>query len=73
MNIAMALGQLDTTLPFIKKVAVQALTQPYATETEAMQKIATALHAKYSGDPRYHKAIDQVQKIYRIATTFSPR
>lgn len=65
VDMALALGQLDPALPFIKKVAVQVLTQPYATEPEAMRKIATAIHAKYSADPRYRKAIDEVQKIYR--------
>ncbi|MBI2437600.1 MAG: NapC/NirT family cytochrome c [Lentisphaerae bacterium] len=65
VNMAISLGLLDAALPFIKKVAVEVLTQPYATTTEALQKIATAIHAQYPADPRYRKAIDEVQKIYR--------
>ena len=65
VDLALALGNLDPKMPGIKKMAMDLLSQTYATEKEAMQKIATALHAKYAEDPRYSKAIDVIQKIYR--------
>lgn len=65
VDMALSLGKLDPTMPNIKKTAVQVLTEPYTTNQEAMQKIATRLHAEYSSDPRYQGAIDVVQDIYR--------
>ncbi|MBI2441778.1 MAG: NapC/NirT family cytochrome c [Lentisphaerae bacterium] len=64
VNMALSLGLLDATLPFVKKTAVEALTRPYATKEEALQKIATAMHGQYRQDPRYRRTIDEVQKIY---------
>jgi len=51
-------------MPGIKKMAVQILTQKYATAEEARKSMATALHSKYAGDPRLSTTIDQVQRIY---------
>lgn len=64
VDLAMSLGKLDPKMPFIKKVAVQVLNQPYATKQEAMTKIATAMFNKYPEDPRYKSAIDVIQEIY---------
>lgn len=64
VNMALYLGLLDPALPFIKKVAVEALSQTYATGEEAMRKIATAIHDQYAADPRYRRTIDELQKIY---------
>lgn len=65
VNLAMALGQIDRALPSIKANAVAVLTEEYANETEATEKIATTLAEKYKGDARIRPIIDVVQRIYR--------
>lgn len=56
VNVAMATGRISTNIPYIKKLAVEALTAEYATTEEAMQKIAEKVPAE---------AVAEVQKIYR--------
>jgi nitrate/TMAO reductase-like tetraheme cytochrome c subunit len=65
VDLAIALGQIDRALPFIKKHAVEVLTQPYATQTEGLEKIATKLASYYPDDARTRQAIGEVQRIYR--------
>jgi hypothetical protein len=65
VDLALSLGKLDATMPFVKKNAMQVLTQKYATAEEAQQKIATTLAATYGQDPRCKNLIAVVQKIYR--------
>jgi nitrate/TMAO reductase-like tetraheme cytochrome c subunit len=65
VDLAIALGEIDRALPLIKKRAVEALTQPYATKTEGLEKIATKLASYYPGDARARQAIAEVQRIYR--------
>jgi nitrate/TMAO reductase-like tetraheme cytochrome c subunit len=64
VNLAIALGQLDRTLPYIKTNAVYALSRPYKTVMEAREGIATFLANRYSNDPRIRRAIPFVQQIY---------
>jgi len=45
---ALYAGRVDATLPAIKQTAVDALTQPYETETAALAGIAEKIRAKYS-------------------------
>jgi hypothetical protein len=47
VNIGMETGRLDRKLPFIKKVAVEALTLPYATDEEADRGIETHIRDFY--------------------------
>ena len=73
---SVAAGTLNTKLPAIKRVAVQAMTQKdIATGTDASQKIADFLRAKYS-DPTLATelpgAIAEVQRIYGV-TIFPER
>jgi hypothetical protein len=70
VDLALALGHLDRTLPYLKTNAVYALTRPYRTETEARDGIATFLANCYSDDPRARQAIPFVQQIY--ADNFFP-
>ena len=42
VDVAMAVGRIDPKIPFAKSKVVAALTQPYASKTEALQKIATS-------------------------------
>lgn len=59
VNLALSTGHLNPQLPLIKKRAVEALTAKYATETEALAKIAAALAPHYDAG-----TVAAVQKIY---------
>jgi nitrate/TMAO reductase-like tetraheme cytochrome c subunit len=65
VDLALQLGNLDVRMPFIKKEAVAVLTQSYTNTDEAMEKIATTLHAKYPTDKHLSQTISVVQRIYR--------
>jgi hypothetical protein len=65
VDLALLLGRLDVTLPYIKANATHILTQEYANKTEAMQGIATFLSQKYPGNTALRSTIDTVQEIYR--------
>ena len=68
VNLAMTLGRIDPSLPYIKTNSVFVLVQNYADENEATNKIAATLSGKYpngTGDPRVQKAVAAVQQIYR--------
>jgi hypothetical protein len=64
VNLAMELGQIDRTLPWIKTNAIYVLTRNYTNEVEARESIATLLVARYPDDPRIRPAIAAVQQIY---------
>jgi hypothetical protein len=64
VDLAMTLGRIDRNLKWIKTNAVFALTQPYESEQQALQGIATHLANQYPDDPRARQAIETVQKIY---------
>lgn len=71
VNLAMSLGNIDSTLPWIKSNAVYALTLNYTNRTQAQESIATILAASYSGEAhagsreKVRAAIGAVQQIYR--------
>jgi nitrate/TMAO reductase-like tetraheme cytochrome c subunit len=65
VNLAMALGRIDRSLPYIKTNAVGVLCRPYKDETQALQQIATTLAERYPDDARVHPVIDAVQQIYK--------
>ena len=68
---AMASGALSTKLPALKRVAVQAMTQPdITTAANAQEKIATFLKGKYPDAPGLAATIAEVQSLY--ATTMFP-
>ena len=70
VNLAIALGNLDRSLPYIKTNALYALTLAYTNDTQARQRIATILAERYPADkfsdsqPRVRTAISTVQQIY---------
>jgi hypothetical protein len=73
VNLAISTGRIDSTLPFIKRQAVRALTAPYAGDAEALGGIATALTAFYdsaypgraaAAAPRIRQAVAEVRSIY---------
>ncbi len=74
VNISLETGRLDRTMPFMKKVAVEALTEPYSSSAEANAKIARYIRDFYEKfDPKLaaarqsaiNQAIDEVRAIYR--------
>lgn len=65
VDLAMKLGKIDSSLPFIKTNAVFVLTQNYTNEIQALQKIATHLANRYSDGRSVREAIEVVQQIYR--------
>ena len=64
VNLAMSLGKIDRTLPFIKSNALYALTRSYTNENQARDGIATYLYDRYHGDARVRPVINAVQQIY---------
>jgi hypothetical protein len=80
VNVSLETGRMDRTLPYIKKVAVEALTEPYSTEEEAEQKIEAWIQGFYQkaggqtaelrkGSIR--QAVEETRAIYR--RNFFPR
>jgi nitrate/TMAO reductase-like tetraheme cytochrome c subunit len=61
VDLAMRIGSIKTSLPYVKTNAVYALTRPYTNVTDATQGIATFLASKYPND---RSVIEAVQKIY---------
>jgi nitrate/TMAO reductase-like tetraheme cytochrome c subunit len=64
VSLAMALGNIDRGLSFVKSNALYVLTLPYTNSTQALQSIATSLSERYPNDPRIRPAIGAVQQIY---------
>jgi hypothetical protein len=48
VNVSLETGRIDRTLPFVKKIAVDALVAPYNTQEEADAKIADSVRGFYS-------------------------
>jgi nitrate/TMAO reductase-like tetraheme cytochrome c subunit len=64
VDLAMSIGKIDPKLPWVKSNAVVALAAKYATESEALEKIASALRSSYVGKPGVEKLVTEVQSIY---------
>lgn len=69
---ALFAGELSTTLPNIKRDAVNAMTQDIASDAEAPRKIEEFLTKKYAGQPGLPAAIATVQALY-ATTIFTDR
>jgi hypothetical protein len=70
VDMAISLGNIDPSLPYIKTNAVYALTLEYQTTGQAVEKIAALLKDRYSsisGEQAQHleSTIAAVQQIYR--------
>jgi hypothetical protein len=79
LDQSFAAGRLDPSLPYLKRQAVESLNQPYATEDEALKKIATSLDGFYRANysdvysqkaDTVKRAINETQRIYQ--TYFFP-
>jgi hypothetical protein len=64
VDLAMSLGTIDRGLSWVKSNSVAVLIQPYNTEDEALQKISTALRAKYPAATNVDNLVQAVQTIY---------
>jgi nitrate/TMAO reductase-like tetraheme cytochrome c subunit len=70
VNLAIYLGKIDRTLPYIKTNALYALTRVYTNETQALQRIATTIAERYPAEQfpnrqsSVRQAIAAVQEIY---------
>ena len=63
----MTAGRISSSLPFIKKNAVQALTKEYKTTPDAIKGISSSLMAAYKDNKDQNlvrEAIIEVQRIY---------
>jgi len=65
VDLAMALGKIDPTIPWIKSNVVAVLIAPYANENQALEKIASSLKTKYPDTPKIDVAIQAAQEIFR--------
>jgi nitrate/TMAO reductase-like tetraheme cytochrome c subunit len=65
VDLAMSVGHIDPTLPWVKSNVVATLVQPYATEPEALEKIAGTLRARYPQAAKVDSLIGVVQDIYK--------
>jgi len=79
VNDALAVGRISRDLPFIKRIAVEALVQPYADGESARSGIASRIErffrerypAVVAGQPQaVTRAVAEVQRIY--ASNFFP-
>jgi nitrate/TMAO reductase-like tetraheme cytochrome c subunit len=70
VNLAIALGQIDRRLPYIKTNILYVLTRAYTNETQALRNIATLLAEKYPAEKfsecqsSLRQAIASTQEIY---------
>jgi hypothetical protein len=70
VNLAVYLGKIDRSLPYIKTNALYALTRVYTNETQALQRIATTIAERYPAEQfpnrqsSVRQAIAAVQEIY---------
>jgi nitrate/TMAO reductase-like tetraheme cytochrome c subunit len=67
---SMAMGRIDTSIPWAKKNAVEALSAEYATREEAQSKIEGYLREKYPDDKRVNDLVKETLSIY--STNFFP-
>jgi len=74
MNISLETGRLDRTLPFIKRVAVDALVTPYKTQEEAATGIEAHIRGFYAKTypeiesrlkASLDQAVEEVRSVYR--------
>ena len=65
VDVAMASGRIDPSIPWVKSNVVAALVAPYKTEDEALTNIAESLAAKYPGEAKIAPAIAVAQTIFK--------
>ncbi len=64
LDMAMAMGRIDSAIPSIKALSAKLLVGAYKTEAEALDTIAREMRSKYPDDARIAPVIKEVQSIY---------
>jgi len=64
VNLAMSLGKIDSSVPWMKSNAVYLLTQDYKSEDEGVQTIAATMAKIYNNSPKALASIATIQDIY---------
>ncbi len=64
VDLAMSIGKIDPSIPWVKSNAVRVLAAKYDTESQALHAIATALRNSYQNRPDAEKIVKEVQTIY---------
>jgi len=64
VDASLAAGRLDPSVPWLKSNVVAVLSQTYATEPEALQKIDAALRGTYKGVPTLDEMVAETQSIF---------
>jgi hypothetical protein len=64
VDLALAAGQIDPAIPWVKSNVVAALVAPYATKAQALEGIAAALRAAYPEHPKRDSLIATARGIY---------
>lgn len=64
VDLALATGRIDPSMPWAKMKAVEALSQTYASSDEAMSGIESYLRAEYPDDERAEGLVAEVKSIY---------
>jgi nitrate/TMAO reductase-like tetraheme cytochrome c subunit len=65
IELAMATGKVSTKLPNLKRIAVQAMTQPYATEAAGVKGVGDFLRAKYADAKDLDPTVAGVQEAFK--------
>jgi nitrate/TMAO reductase-like tetraheme cytochrome c subunit len=65
VDVAMATGKIDPSIPWIKSNVVAVLTAPYATESEALSKIDESLKARYPQNAKIAPVAEAARAIYK--------
>ena len=65
VDLAMSLGRIDSSLPWVKSNLLATLTQTYTGEDDALQKIQATLRAQYSKSAKVGQLVEEAQNIYR--------
>jgi hypothetical protein len=65
VDLALAAGQIDPAIPWVKSNVVAALVAPYTAKPQALDGIAAALRAAYPEHPRRDALIATAQSIYQ--------
>ncbi len=65
VDLALATGRIDPSVPWAKSKIVAALVKPYSAKPEALQKIAASLREDYPDPAQADRLIGEAQAIYR--------
>jgi nitrate/TMAO reductase-like tetraheme cytochrome c subunit len=66
VDLALANGRIDPKIPWVKSKIVNALIQPYSSQSEALQKIEASLRETYHDRPDVSSIVEEAQKIYQV-------